>query len=77
MKVVIAVDSFKGSLTAVQACEIIRNAFLGQNSSLEVVSKPLAGGGEGTASIVLSATDSRWSSCGIAHTSFISPHWPE
>jgi lysophospholipase L1-like esterase len=28
MKVVIAVDSFKGSLTAAQACEIIRNAFI-------------------------------------------------
>ena len=63
MKVVVAVDSFKGSLTAGQACEIIRETFLQHNSSLEVVCKPLADGGEGTASIVLSATDSRWIDC--------------
>jgi glycerate kinase len=63
MKIVIAVDSFKGSLTANQACEIIRNAFLKHNSSLEVVCKPLADGGEGTASILLKATKSKWIDC--------------
>lgn len=60
MKIVVAVDSFKGSLTATQACEIIRNTFLKHNSSLEVICKPLADGGEGTASIVLSAANAKW-----------------
>jgi glycerate kinase len=60
MKIVIAVDSFKGSLTAARACEIIRNTFIEHDKSIEVVCKPLADGGEGTAAIVLSAVKAKW-----------------
>ena len=65
MKIVVAVDSFKGSLTASQACEIISDAFLKHDESLEIICKPLADGGEGTASIVLTAVKSKWIDCDV------------
>jgi glycerate 2-kinase len=48
MKIVIAPDSYKGSLTAVQVGTTIQKAFLSEipNASIEVV--PMADGGEGT-----------------------------
>lgn len=48
MKVVVAIDSFKGSLTSLQAGNAVRDAVCGLDASAEVVVKPLADGGEGT-----------------------------
>ena len=42
-------DSFKGSLTALQACEAVRQGLLGAGAAWEVRSVPMADGGEGTA----------------------------
>ena len=48
MKVVIAIDSLKGSLTSLQAGEAIKEGIKKVDKETEVVIKPLADGGEGT-----------------------------
>ena len=48
MKVVIAIDSFKGSLSSLEAGEAVREGVLKADGSAEVVIRPLADGGEGT-----------------------------
>lgn len=48
MKIVIAVDSFKGSLTSLEAGAAVRDSVLRLDSTAEVIVKPLADGGEGT-----------------------------
>lgn len=48
MKIVVAVDSLKGSLTSIQAAQAIENGIKRVDGEAEVVIKPLADGGEGT-----------------------------
>lgn len=48
MKVVIAIDSLKGSLTSIQAAHEIEKGIKKVEKEAEVVIKPLADGGEGT-----------------------------
>ena len=48
MKVVIAIDSFKGSLSSLQAGNAVKEAILRLKNDAEIVVKPLADGGEGT-----------------------------
>ena len=48
MKAVIAIDSFKGSLSSAEAGRIAANAVKRADPTAEVVSVPLADGGEGT-----------------------------
>lgn len=48
MKVVVAIDSLKGSLSSMQAGHVIKKAILKVRPSAEVIVKPLADGGEGT-----------------------------
>ena len=60
MKIVVALDKFKGSLIAPQACRIVRDALLSARPELEVVVKPMADGGDGTAEALHSALDSEW-----------------
>ena len=48
MKVVIAIDSFKGSLSSLEAGGAVREGVLKADESAEVVIRPLADGGEGT-----------------------------
>lgn len=48
MKVVIAIDSFKGSLSSLEAGEAVREGVLKADRSAKVVIRPLADGGEGT-----------------------------
>ena len=49
MKIIVAPDSFKGSLTAEEFCRICEKTFKEILPDAEVVSMPLADGGEGTA----------------------------
>jgi glycerate kinase len=60
MKVVVATDSFKGTLRAEEACEIIADAIANALSDVTVVIKPMADGGEGTARAMIQAGDGRW-----------------
>ena len=48
MKVVIAIDSLKGSLTSLEAGDAIREGVLRAIPDAEVIVRPLADGGEGT-----------------------------
>lgn len=48
MKVVVAIDSFKGSLTSLEAGEAVREGVLKADRDADVVIRPLADGGEGT-----------------------------
>lgn len=60
MKVVIATDSFKGTLKAYEACEIIAKAIAEITPDAQLVLKPMADGGEGTAGAMIKAADGRW-----------------
>lgn len=48
MKIVVAPDSFKGSLTSVEVSNIMKDAILDVNKEYDVIEKPMADGGEGT-----------------------------
>ncbi len=60
MKIVVALDSFKGSLTAVQACDIVAGAIRAEMPGAMVVTKPMADGGEGTASVLMAVAGGQW-----------------
>lgn len=57
MKVVVAIDSFKGSLSSLQAGNAVKDAVLRLNNSAEVIVKPLADGGEGTVDALSEGTN--------------------
>lgn len=60
MKIVVALDKFKGSLTASCACDIVRNALLSVRPELRVVTKPMADGGDGTDEVLLTTLGGEW-----------------
>lgn len=53
--VLIAPDSFKGTMSATEVCRIIRKAFLRVDPRLDVQCLPMADGGEGTVDAFLAA----------------------
>jgi len=57
MKIVIAPDSFKGSLTALEVCDAIAAGVAACDSAIECVKVPMADGGEGTVQSLVDATD--------------------
>ncbi len=60
MKVIVAMDSFKSSISAVCACKIVKDTLLSINSELKIVSIPMADGGEGTAEAMMAARKGEW-----------------
>jgi len=60
MKIIIAMDSFKGTLTAPEACEIIADAIAKSLPDAQLVIKPMADGGEGTAAAMIKAANGQW-----------------
>jgi glycerate kinase len=60
MKIIVAMDSFKGSLSARKACRIVAKAFASVRRDLEIVVRPMADGGEGTAKEMLDVRDGKW-----------------
>lgn len=52
MRVIIAPDKFKGSLSALEVCEAIENGIKKYNPNIETIKHPLADGGEGTLDIL-------------------------
>lgn len=56
MKIVIACDSYKGSLTAKEVGDYIEAGVLRYNSNIEVIKVPMADGGEGTVQSLVDAT---------------------
>ncbi len=57
MKILVAMDSFKGSLSAVEACEAVEKGIKAVDENIEVIKKPIADGGEGTVEILINALD--------------------
>lgn len=57
MRVVIAIDSFKGSLSSARSGEAVKEAVLKLDSNAEVFCYPLADGGEGTVDALASGFD--------------------
>lgn len=52
MKILIAPDKFKGSLSAQEVCDAIEKGIKKHDSTIEVIKHPLADGGEGTLDIL-------------------------
>ena len=52
MKIVIASDSFKGSLSSIEAGTAVKNAAEKIFGDAEIIVSPLADGGEGTAEFI-------------------------
>lgn len=59
MKVVVAMDSFKGSLTSLAAGAAVREGILRADPTAEVLVRPLADGGEGTVEALVSGMGGR------------------
>ena len=57
MRVVVAIDSFKGSLTSLQAGNAVKEAICRVDQHADVLVKPLADGGEGTVEAFSSGLD--------------------
>ena len=55
MKIVVAIDSFKGSLSSLAAACAIKEGALAACPEAEVITSPLADGGEGTAEAITAA----------------------
>lgn len=59
MKVVVAIDSFKGSLSSLQAGNAVKEAIRRSKADAEVLVKPLADGGEGTVDALAENADAQ------------------
>lgn len=59
MKIVVAPDSFKGSLSAIEVAKTVEKAIKKVTPTAQVIMKPMADGGEGTLDCLLHTTNSR------------------
>lgn len=59
MRILIAPDKFKGSLTALEVCDIIKASLINKNPRLEIDTVPLADGGEGTCELLTNLSNGR------------------
>lgn len=59
MKILAAIDSFKGSLSSVEAGKIVKKSALNVNDDIDFKIKPIADGGEGTVDSFLSLKNSK------------------
>jgi glycerate kinase len=60
MKIIVALDSFKDCLTAEKACAIVVEELQNQLSEAEILQRPMADGGEGTARTMIKALGGEW-----------------
>lgn len=66
MKVLVAVDKFKGSLTAAEVCEAVREGILQRHPQAQVELLPLADGGEGTMELLTKYTEGQINHVGVS-----------
>lgn len=59
MKIVIASDSFKESMTAFEACEAMKKGIHAVDSQVDCVCIPMSDGGEGTVDVLLKTTQAK------------------
>ncbi len=60
MKIVLALDSFKGTLSAREACDAVAEGIQSVRPDIETAVVPMADGGEGTAEALMSALGGEW-----------------
>ena len=72
MKIVIAPDSFKESLTASEVCDAIETGFATVFKEADMIKIPMADGGEGTAAALKETLSGEWQSI-IAHDPLMRP----
>ncbi len=60
MNILVACDSFKGSLSASQVCSVVASTMRAARPDWELKCQPLADGGEGTAEILVSTSSGCW-----------------
>lgn len=56
MTILVAPDKFKGSLTAIQASDAIKSGLLSVDPSLNIITLPMADGGDGTSELLAMLT---------------------
>jgi len=59
-KIVIACDKYKGNLTVMQVCTIIKNAIMNITKDIEIIVSPMADGGEGIVSTLVESYKGRY-----------------
>lgn len=64
-KIVIAIDSFKGSLTSMEAANAIKKGITNTFPNEEIIIKPLADGGEGTVESLVSGMGGELITCEV------------
>jgi glycerate 2-kinase len=60
MKIVVACDKYKGSLSANEVCSIITGSIKDIDNTIEVISNPMADGGEGTVETLVESLRGRY-----------------
>ena len=65
VKIVVAMDKFRGSLTAEEACAAVAEGLRSARHDIAIVETPMADGGEGTAAALMRAWDGRWVSARV------------
>lgn len=65
MKILIASDSYKGSLTSKQVAHIMTQAIKEKDNSIEVISLPIADGGEGSLECALNIQNAELIACTV------------
>lgn len=64
MRILLACDKFKGSLSAVDACAALSDGIRAGGVTGEIELCPIADGGEGFAETMVAALGGRWATCG-------------
>lgn len=59
-RVIVAIDSFKGSITSAEAGEAVKRSVMRAKLPLDVIVKPLADGGEGTVEAIVSGMNGEY-----------------
>lgn len=70
MKILIAPDKFKGSLSAEEVCESTAAALKQLDPTITIQSISMADGGEGTAQLLTTQTHGRWITCVVTDPLF-------
>lgn len=72
MKIILAFDSFKGSLTAEEAVNAAAKGIIKVCPHAKIIRLPMADGGEGTTEAICKSLKTKWTTC-PAHDPFMRP----
>ncbi len=65
MRILIACDKYKGSLSALEVCSIIEEALKSIDTGIEVINSPMADGGEGTVKTLVESRNGQYVTTGV------------